>query len=68
MANGLSVVCIRIPVIEKSTIADAITIYNIPNGLYLSEAIINTTLIDNREIVKRLDEQLKKQINYLIYG
>lgn len=68
MANGLSVVCIRIPVIEKSTIADAITIYNIPNGLYLSEAIINTSLIDNREIVKRLDEQLKKQINYLIYG
>ena len=68
MANGLSVVSIRIPVLRKAAIVDALSFYDTPDGKSLSEAIIKASLSDNREIVKRLDNQFKKQINSIIYN
>lgn len=67
MANGLVVVSIKIPVLEKAAIAAALSFYEIPDGKSLSKAIMKTSLSDNREIVKRLDYQFKEQINYVLY-
>lgn len=67
MANGLAVVSIRIPVLEKATISDAISFYNIPKGEEIAEAIRNCEFEKSQiEILHYLDIKFKKDINNII--
>lgn len=62
MANGLAVVSIRIPVLEKAAISHALTFYNEPSGLSLATAIQNALLVDNRKIVNILNNRFVNSI------
>lgn len=62
MANGLAVVSIRIPVLEKSVISHAIMFYNESSGPSLATAIQNVSFVDNRGIVNKLNEEFINSI------
>lgn len=66
MANGLAVISIKIPVLENAAIADVLSFYDVADGKALAEAIQNADISDNREIVKQLDSQFKKQIKNIL--
>ena len=67
MANGLAVVSIRIPVLEKATIANAITFYDTPNGRVLADAIMHCNYQQySRELLYSLDKSFKQKIIKLL--
>lgn len=66
MANGLAVVSIKIPVVERTLIADEISFYNEQNGKSISEAILNVKITDNRAKISLLDSKFKKEIKSLL--
>ena len=66
MSNGLAVVTIRIPVLENSTIADALTFYETPNGKALADAIKHCNYQQSsRELLKILDKTFKQNLKTL---
>ena len=71
MANGLRVVSIRIPAIEKSAIGDYMYYYDRQTPEEIAKAIIQVDLNDGyngREIISKLDEKFTKEIADLING
>lgn len=66
MSNGLAVVTIRIPVLEKSAIADALTFYDTPNGKVLADAIKHCNYQQSsRELLEILDKTFKQNLKTL---
>lgn len=66
MSNGLAVVTIRIPVLEKSAIADALTFYETPNGKVLADAIKHCNYQQSsRELLDILDKTFKQNLKTL---
>ena len=67
MSNGLAVVTIRIPVLEKSTIADVLTFYETPNGKALADAIKHCNYQQSSsELLNKLDKSFKQELNKCI--
>ena len=61
LANGLRVVSVRIPVIERAEIAPLISFYDGNDGRAIAEAINNVDIAssyDSRTIIKGLDDKL----------
>lgn len=56
LANGLSVVSIRIPAIEKSAVGDLISFYDIQTGKEIAQAILNIQKKDKSSSINRLSE------------
>lgn len=67
MANGLSVVSIKIPVLEKAAIADALLYYEEPTGESLADAILlcNFTM-SQRVLLKELNLKFMDDIKALL--
>lgn len=67
MANGLSVVSIRIPVLEKSTIASAVSFYDKANATELASAIMNCNYhLSSRDLVTALDLSFKHKLKSIL--
>lgn len=67
MSNGLAVVTIRIPVLEKSAIADVLTFYETPNGKALADAIKHCNYQQSSsELLNKLDRSFKQELNKCI--
>ena len=69
MANGLRVVSIRIPAIEKSAIGDYMYYYDKQTPEEIAKAIMRVDLNDGyngREIIKKLDEKFTKELKGLL--
>ena len=67
MANGLSVVSICIPVLQKSALSNSISFYNMQDGKELAQAIINCDYrLSYRELVQGLNDTFVKKLNDLI--
>lgn len=67
MGNGLSVVSIRIPVLENATIADALSFYDISCGEYLADTIMKCDYsVSSRTQLISLDYNFRNNINSMI--
>lgn len=67
MANGLTVVSIRIPVLEKASIAKALSFYNEPDAKSLAEAIKNCDYqYSSRDLVDALDQSFRRDLKYIM--
>ena len=67
MANGLAVVSIRIPVLEKAVIADSLSFYDIPDGNTLAEAIVHCKHDQSsRMLLNSLDQSFKQNLEILL--
>lgn len=67
MANGLSVVSIRIPVLEKASIANALSFYNVPDANALAEAIRTCNYQQSsRDLVDALDQSFKHKLKSIL--
>ena len=64
MANGLAVVSIKIPVLEKAAIADALSFYESPSGKSLAEAIMKCNY--NQSSKELLNQKFKENIKSTI--
>lgn len=66
MCNGLNVVTVRIPVVETSLINDYVYYYDSPNPEEIAKTIKNVNIKKknlNRDIINKLDIDLKKDIH-----
>lgn len=71
MANGLRVVSIRIPAIERSAIGDLVAYYDTQTPEAIAEAIMSIdmqTPYNSRARIKQLDKKFQKEIGRLIEG
>ena len=66
MANGLSVVSIRIPVLEASGLDGMISFYEQPDGRKIANALSEAELCDNRSSVSALDRDFRAKINAVL--
>ena len=67
MANGLSVVSIRIPVLEKASIAKSISFYDVPDGVALAKAIVNCRIENHQEsLLRKLETCLIESIKCIL--
>lgn len=67
MANGLAVVSIKIPVLEKAAIADALSFYESSSGKSLAEAIMKCDYNQSsRELLNILDQKFEENIKSII--
>ena len=67
LANGLSVVSIRIPVLEKASIATRISFYNVSDAKALAEAIVNCNYQQSsRDIVEALDQSFRHNLETVL--
>lgn len=69
MSNGLQVVSIRIEAIEHSAIGAEIHYYTEQTPQRIAEAVVSATesaADDNREVIKRLDAEFKRNIASLL--
>ncbi|WP_337756642.1 glycosyltransferase [Alistipes sp.] len=69
MSNGLQVVSIRIEAIEHSAIGAEIHYYTEQTPQHIAEAVVSaaeSAADDNREVIKRLDEEFKRDIASLL--
>lgn len=69
MANGLRVVSIRIPAIEKSAVGDLITYYDIQEPKEIAYAIQRISMKDmynSRKRIQELDDNFKKNFRVLL--
>lgn len=63
MANGLSVVSIRIPVLEQASIVDSLSFYDIPLGKSLADAIMQCDYnVSQRNLLDKLDKDFKNNL------
>ena len=68
LSNGLKVVSIRIPAIEKSAVADNVIFYEIQSPQMIAQAIeksVNSN-IDGAKKLKKLDDKFSEDLNKLI--
>lgn len=67
MANGLSVVSIRIPVLERSPLSHVLSFYEEPTGQSLANAILKCDHNrSSRDLLEKLDQQFKDHIKLII--
>ncbi len=69
MANGLRVVSIRIPAIERAAVSDLISYYNEQTPQAVAEAIKKvdmTAPYDSRAVIRALDEKFVAQVRSLL--
>ena len=67
MVNGLSVVSIRIPVLEKSAIASELSFYDRHDAIEIANAIRNCSKTCKSEsLLKRLDASFEKELKKLL--
>ena len=69
MSNGLRVVSVRIPVVEKATIGPIVVFYDENDGKKIADVIMSIDKndpYDSREIIKRLDENFVSDIKKLL--
>lgn len=69
MANGLQVVSVRIPVVEKAAIWNMIQFYNNNDGKEIAEAISKTNVneyYNSREKIKELDLKFANEIEQIL--
>lgn len=66
MANGLSVVSVKIPVLSQSVLSNKVSLYEKQEGKQISQAIMNITLSDNRAFVNELDKEFRKRIKRIL--
>lgn len=67
MANGLAVVTIRIPVLEKASIANALSFYNVSEANVLADAIRSCNFQRSfRDMVDALDNSFKNKLKSLL--
>ena len=69
MSNGLRVVAQELNVLKKSAIAEGMTFYKEPTPEEIAKAIMSVDLndgYDSREIIKKLDEKFKQNLNELL--
>ena len=68
LSNGLKVVSIRIPAIEKSAVADCIYFYNEQTPQAIANAIVNTVgnNVDGKEKLFELNNDFTRNLNLLI--
>ena len=67
MANGLQVVSIRIPAIEKSSVGRCISYYDIQDSENIARAIMSVHIDTNPIVVlQRLDKQFKDELKHLL--
>ena len=71
MANGLRVVSVRIPAIEKSAIGDLVTYYDMQTPEAIAKAIMSIDMqipYDSRARIIELDTKFQKEIGKLVEG
>lgn len=71
MANGLRVVSIRIPAIERSAIGSLVTYCDTQTLEDIAKAIMNANLqisYDSRVLITQLDAQFQMKLGKLIEG
>lgn len=71
MANGLRVVSIRIPAIERSAIGDLVTYYDMQTPEAIAKAIMSIDMqipYDSRARIIELDTKFQKEIGQLVEG
>lgn len=69
LANGLRVVSIRIPAIEKSAVGEAVSFYDNQTPQDIAKAIISIDMdeqYDSRKLIKNLDSRFKTEITGLL--
>ena len=66
IANGLSVVSVRLPVLEASSIQDATSFFDIAKGNSLAKAIQNVESKDNHKMIQQLDNNFKNTIKNIL--
>ena len=68
LSNGLKVVSIRIPAIEKSAVVDCIYFYNEQTPQAIANAIVNTVgnNVDGKEKLLELNKDFIRKLNLLI--
>lgn len=69
MSNGLRVVSVKIPAIEKSAVGDDIYYYNEQAPCEIAKAIMSVDLndgVDTRKKINELDRQFKKELKELL--
>lgn len=67
MANGLSVVSIRIPVLERASIVGALSFYDIPSGKSLADAIMQCDYnTSQRDLLSKLDKEFKNNLRLIV--
>ncbi|MFP4979217.1 glycosyltransferase [Paenibacillus sp. CN-4] len=69
MSNGLRVVSVRIKAIEKSAIGDSIYYYDEQDPSAVAKAIMSIDFNENynsREIIQKLDDDFKNELNKLL--
>lgn len=67
MANGLSVVSIRIPVLERASIVGALSFYDVPSGKSLADAIMQCDYnTSQRDLLSKLDKEFKNNLRLIV--
>lgn len=69
MANGLRVVSIRIPAVEKSNVGNMLYYYDKQTPIEIAKAILSVNVqdgYDSRETIMELDKKFQKEIKKLL--
>lgn len=69
LANGLRVVSVRIPVVEKAAIGSLIHFYNENNGKMIADAIYEVDIslsYNSRQVIKNLDSEFTTEIKNVL--
>lgn len=68
LCNGLKVVSVRIPVVERSAISGAVTFYEEQTPEAIADAILKVKLDgkDSKDLIRQLDLKCKKELAQLI--
>ena len=69
MANGLRVVCVKIPVVEQSAISQELYYYEEQQPQQIADAIMGidfSTEYDSRALIARLDKEFEENLSQLL--
>lgn len=67
LVNGLSVVSIKLPVLEQSSIVNSLCFYNISSGIEIAKAIKKCNCQSNKkDVLESLDRNFRININSII--
>ena len=68
LCNGLKVVSVRIPAVERSAISGAVTFYEEQTPEAIADAILKVKLDgkDSKDLIRQLDLKCKKELAQLI--
>jgi glycosyltransferase involved in cell wall biosynthesis len=70
LANGLRVVCVRIPVVEESDVGQVIYYYDKQTPEEIAKAIVSVDLskeYDSRDLIRKLDIKFRSDLQHVLF-